>query len=545
MIKFYLNKAYIATLLLLACVSCGDPDLFDTDKWSDNIEGLEPNVQIKVAHGSFTLWDLLLDTTGYIQKVPDSQNPADTLLAIKYTEENIYELDNLSSIFDMSIDNLPFNLPEIEVPTAGGGGQSDLELTEDLILDVPGLDAIEVPISDIPAGTEVKGILASARLDVSIPREAFVYEIKIEFDNLLVNEVPFSKTFLIEKADGTNGTVSEETIDLPGVFLDLKEMDGIKMNVSGLIKGGQTIQTGITIAGGHVSLSDIAFIKAVGKLKAEPMRVDGYFDLDIEFLDKVDGKFLFADPELKILVKNRGIGVAANLQMDFWVKDGIGANRFNGDPLVFPVNRELTEKEGTMIYSGEELAKFLSLPPSGLVSYEGQVTLGGSDNYDDVIWKDGAVRMDAEINIPLKLSAEELFYQDTISDISVDKDIADKIMSGTVVLAATNGVPLELSVDSLILVDQDYRPLAKIAATVGRNKLEAANGNTPAKGQIEFGLNEEQAKLLGKTEHMLLAIKAATPLEGGGRKSVSVYANAKLDLNVMLKAQIKLNDFDF
>ena len=58
MIKFCLNKAYIAALLLLGCVSCGDPDLFDTDKWSDNIEGLEPNVQLKVAHGSFTLWDL-------------------------------------------------------------------------------------------------------------------------------------------------------------------------------------------------------------------------------------------------------------------------------------------------------------------------------------------------------------------------------------------------------------------------------------------------------------------------------------------------------
>ena len=275
------------------------------------------------------------------------------------------------------------------------------------------------------------------------------------------------------------------------------------------------------------------------------MSVDGYFDLDIEFLDKIGGNFSFADPELKILVKNKGIGVAANLQMDFWVKDGLGANRFNGGLLEFPTNRELTEKEGTMVYRGDELAAFLSLPPSGLVSYEGQVTLGGSDDYSDVIWKDGAVRMDAEINIPLKLSAEGLFYQDTISDISVDKDIADKIMAGTIVLAATNGVPLELSVDSLILVDEAYRPLTKVAATVGRNKLEAASGNTPAKGQLEFALNKEQAKLLGKTEHLLLAVKAATPLEGGVRKAVSIYSNASLALDVMLKAQIKLDNFDF
>lgn len=542
MVKFCLNKAYTAVLLLLACVSCGDPDLFDTDKWSDNIEGLEPNVQLKVAHGSFTLWDLLMDTTGYIQKVPDTQNPADTLLAIKYTEEDIYKLDNLSSIFDMSVGTLSFHLPDVLVD---GGGQSDLVLTEDLVLDVPEMDAVEVPISDVPAGSEVKGILASARLDVSIPREDFTYEIKVEFNNLLVDGVPFTKTFLIEKADGSNGAALSETMDLPGIFLDLKEMDGIKMQVSGVIKKGQTISTGITIAGGVVGLSNITFIKAEGKLKAEPMSVDGYFDLDIEFLDKIGGNFSFADPELKILVKNKGIGVAANLQMDFWVKDGLGANRFNGGLLEFPTNRELTEKEGTMVYRGDELAAFLSLPPSGLVSYEGQVTLGGSDDYSDVIWKDGAVRMDAEINIPLKLSAEGLFYQDTISDISVDKDIADKIMAGTIVLAATNGVPLELSVDSLILVDEAYRPLTKVAATVGKNKLEAASGNTPAKGQLEFALNKEQAKLLGKTEHLLLAVKAATPLEGGVRKAVSIYSNASLALDVMLKAQIKLDNFDF
>lgn len=541
MIKFCLNKAYIAALLLLGCVSCGDPDLFDTDKWSDNIEGLEPNVQLKVAHGSFTLWDLLMDTTGYIQKVPDSQNPADTLLAIKYTEEDIYELDNLSSIFDMSVGNISFDLPDIWID----GNQPGLDVTKDFELDVPEIDAVEVPISDIPAGSEVTGILAAARLDVSIPREDFVYEIKVEFANLLVDGVPFAQTFLIDKNDGSNGAALSETIELPGVFLNLKEMNGIKMQVSGVIKKGQTIPTGITIAGGSVGLSDITFIKAEGKLKADPMSVEGYFDLDIEFLDKIGGNFRFTDPELKILVKNKGIGVAADLQMDFWVKDGLGANRFNGGPLEFPVNRELTEKEGTMVYRGEELGAFLSLPPSGLVSYAGQVTLGGSDDHSDVIWKDGAVRMDAEINIPLKLSAEGLFYQDTISDVSVDKDVADKIMSGTIVLAATNGVPLELSVDSLILVDKEYRPLTKVAATAGKDKLEAANGNIPAKGQLEFELNKEQAKLLGRTEHMLLAVKAATPLEGGVRKAVSVYANASLELNVMLKAQIKLDNFDF
>lgn len=542
MMKFYLNNVYAAVVfLLLFCTSCGDADLFDTDKWSDNIDGLEPDIRVKVGHGDFTLWNLLMDSTGYIQKVPDSGNPADSVLAIRYTQKDIYELDNLSSIFDMSLGELVFDMPDVEVDGFG----HDITLTEDYPLTVPGIPVVEVPISDIPAGCEVKEILASVSISVSMPRQEFTHKVTVNFKNLYVKGVPFSYVCMVDKADGTNGVAQEGTISLPGALLNLREFDGIKIEATDTIIKGQTIVSGTIISGGSIRLSDLHFIKAAGKLRTEPMSVNGNFDLDIDFLDKINGNFQFAEPELKIIVRNKGIGVAANLQMDFWVKDGVGDNRFNGEPLAFPINRDTTTLTGSVKYTGDALARFLSLPPSGLVNYQGQVMLNGGDDYNDVIWKNGSVSMDAEINIPLKLSAEELLYRDTINDISVDSDIADKIMSGSITLEASNGVPLELILDNLILADDNYNELASIPAVDGRNKLGAAKGNAATNGKLEFALNKEQAKLLGKTKYILIDVKAATPLENGVRNSVTVYADAKLRLDVVLNAQIKINNFDF
>lgn len=531
----------MAAGLLLLCASCGDSDLFDTDKWSDNIEGLEPNMQLKIAHGSFTLWNLLMDTTGYIQKIPDSQNPADSVLAIRYEEKDIYHLDDLSTVFDMSVGDMTFKTPEA-ILESSVGGESVLIPTDRL------LDSIHVrsgvTIEDTPEGCQLDEILVSAQLEVSLPRADMNYNVTIYFNNVFIDGLLYSKTFLVDKQGDGNGDTYTELIILPGALLNLKKSDTIEMDISLLIRGGQSVIKGSEIKSGQVKLSELDFIKAVGKIKTEPIEVEGNFDLNIDFLDKIDGKFLFSEPELNILVKNKGIGIAADLQMDFWVKDGVGANGFAGGPLVFPINRDTVTKIETIGYSGEELAKFLSLPPTGLLSYKGEIKANGSETANDVIWKNGSLGLDAEICIPLKLSGE-LTYKDTLSDISVDQDIADKIMSASIVLIAENGIQLDLTLGSLILLDENYNELTRVKATEGKDKLTAATGRVPSKGELDFGLSPEQAKLLGRTEHILLDIKASSPVSGGVSQPATVYANATLDLNVVVKAQLKLNNFDF
>ena len=97
-------------IVLLMCVSCGDPDLFNTDKWSDKIEGdWSPAFKAPVAYGEFTLWDLLQNTAegedSPIQKVPVSEGSMDSMLVVQYTQEDIYEVA-LDDIF--KLDNTSF-----------------------------------------------------------------------------------------------------------------------------------------------------------------------------------------------------------------------------------------------------------------------------------------------------------------------------------------------------------------------------------------------------------------------------------------------------
>ena len=78
MMKFCLNWGGAALLsMLLLCTSCGDADLFDTDKWTNEIEGWEPGVSLKVLQGSFTVWDLInqgdVDVVACVYLVPHDE----------------------------------------------------------------------------------------------------------------------------------------------------------------------------------------------------------------------------------------------------------------------------------------------------------------------------------------------------------------------------------------------------------------------------------------------------------------------------------------
>ena len=100
MMKFCLNWCGAALLsMLLLCTSCGDADLFDTDKWTNEIEGWEPGVSLKVLHGSFTLWDLI--NQGDDDVVVKEGND----LIIQYTEEGIYHID-IGQVFDMPAEDV-------------------------------------------------------------------------------------------------------------------------------------------------------------------------------------------------------------------------------------------------------------------------------------------------------------------------------------------------------------------------------------------------------------------------------------------------------
>lgn len=521
MTKSYLKQGYaIIVALLLFSTSCGDLDLLDTDKWSDKIDA-QPDFTLPLAYGHFTLWDLLMDTTNdYIQKEPLSPGSTDSMLVIKYTQHDIYTLSGLSDVFNMPEENFSFAVPAIPIPAELIGFQVG---ASDVILPV---EVTAVTIDNIPADCDLKEIIAGATLQYSLPRLSFDYFVRITFDNIY--KVEDGDNYAQEIPVNAGGGFVSNSITLANVRVDLPDADKqIKLNMEIRISAGETIQAG-EISGLTLALNSFTFQKATGSVALAPIAIDGDFDMDIDFLNEIGGNFMFADPEVKLIVKNAGIGVSADLKLDLWVNSGTGNEKFIGTPLSLVGNKEKAMVEESVGYSGPQLADFLSLPPTGRINYQGAVAFNSVTD-DNVIWSDGSISVDAVVRIPLKLSAKDLHYSDTINDLDL-KD-ADKIVSAKITIVAENGIPLELEVKGLVLVKENNEHLSTIVA----NKPLAAS----SRSQIELTLSEQNITDLPQAKYILLDIGASTGEDGD--QIVTISPNAVLNFKLIISAKTDLN----
>ena len=183
------------------------------------------------------------------------------------------------------------------------------------------------------------------------------------------------------------------------------------------------------------------------------------------------------------------------------------------------------------------IVDFLSLPPTGDISYQGTVTVNPQGDEDNVIYSDGEIDLDAYVRIPFALSAEGLNYKDTLNDIDIDPKYADKIKEGVITITAVNGLPLNLRIPTLVLLGENGEKLESLTAVKGRDIIQAANGKESV---LEFNLTQAQAKKLGQTENILLEVKASTT----NNQEVVVAADAKLSFDLKLVAKAVITDLD-
>lgn len=538
--KFSLNRGSAILLsLLLLCASCGDVDLFDTDKWSDKIEGWEPGVKGAIAHGEFTLWDLLKDTASDspIQKEPIEAGSKDSILVIKYTEENIYKVD-ISEIFELKADDIHFEA-SVKVPkelkeflgTSSsinvGSIPENLRVINDTVSAV-----VELP-EDFN-GTILQNITLSEGLCLigSLPSmDQVKYSVKIMY---LFNGAEK------ELVSYNNDEQGEKNISLAGKTFDLVKNNQIELFIYiNLLDGsyeGNTEKLDF-----RIDFKSYDFSRIEGNIvKNGGIDIDeDSFDMDIDFLNDIGGNFKFADPKLELVIRNKGIGLPVSVDMVFEGQDkdeNKGTLELN-EPLKFGgnssidkielISREINKDNSTIV-------DFLSLPPQGNIYYSGKVNLN-PEGADNVIYKDGSMDMDVNISIPLSLT-DSLSYRETLEDIDIDQKYADKIKEGTIsIKVLENGLPMDLSVPKLILMTENETPIDTISVLTSTGDAQIkANKN----GTLIFKINQKQAKNLGQTEKILLEAvlfsETATP----------VRSDAKLKFALILEAKAVITDLD-
>ena len=527
-------------IVLLMCVSCGDPDLFNTDKWSDKIEGdWSPAFKAPVAYGEFTLWDLLQNTAegedSPIQKVPVSEGSTDSMLVVQYTQEDIYEvelddifkLDNTSflrfeekwKIKELVEEKLGFPIPEgvgIDVGKLGNNRKFEINIEEQL------------PLPEDFEHSQLSEVVLKYKL-------SYVFPALDDVTYRAVVSVCGESFFEVNSSDGTKEPKEFET----KVFklTDNKITLHIEVElISGTYRGSDLKMT--------VNFSEYDFEKVVGKIiKETPIVVEGDpFKLDNEFLDDIEGSAKFQDPQVIVTLKNKGIGVDAEVDLLLSQDKGQGENKeldLNG--LKFAGNSDLDLKHISDTIDKKMAAgisDFFALPLKGDISYSGEVVLNPKKE-ECVIYKDGSLSMDVEVVIPLSLEGN-LVYKADLGDvnINIDEDYTDKIDTATLTIQVRNDLPLDLSIPSLILINDRGTQIGKIE--VSSEDKEGIKAEST--GKLIFPLSKEILRdQLNQTNNIQLEIMIANEDAGKG----AVLANDKVKFTLSVDVKGNLEDFNF
>lgn len=523
MVKFCGNR-YLAVLLMsvLFFLSCGDADLFDTDKWSSEMEGWTPGVKVQVVHGEFTLWDLINQgEDGVISKDGNE-------LSISYTEEDIYVMP-VERIFKMPEVGTDFTvvLPDLDLPT--GVLQSATTLP-----DIP----LTAEFPDIPEGCELTELIISGRLTCTFPYAGFAYKAQVEFENIEQNGTSFS----ITKDITENETV--DSWDLNHASFNLAKTNTLRLKLIVYLEAGTVIENSNALDILKLQLTSLKFEEAEGKINVDPIEIDpGSFDMDVDFLNEISGDFKFTKPELSLEIHNKGVGVPVKIK-DIKFKNQDSVLQLNvGQSLDFAGNKDNTSAKPEVQFlnsANSNIVEFLSMPPSGDIAYSGTILVNPEGSDDNKIYGDGEIRIDARVRIPFSLSANELTYCDTLNDIDIDAKVADKITEGSLWIKAENGLPLSLNIPELLLLGENNQVLTTVLNT-NHNVIKAGKGDgtLTSSEPIEFGLNKEQAKLLGQTKNILLKAIANT-----NNEPVDITADAKLKFSLSMEVKARINDYD-
>lgn len=511
----------ITALLALLGVSCGDMDLFDSDKMSDSINW-QPNFTIPVGYGTVTMWKLL-EQAGDDSVIVNVDNN----LIIRYTQKDIYHL-SATEVFDLPEQNIRKQVElAVKVPGVSNG---TILLPEDLLLSMD--DVLNL---DLEEGYALEELVTSMNLNYSFSKMPFDYQVALVLENVKDGNTPLKIEESVNRTISRNHSYANLLFDMGAT------PNKIAYRLAVVIPKGQTITlTPDLKINLEFGLNRFYFDKIAGTMPLLTVDIpEDSFRMNVDFLNELSGSFRFADPRLDLTVANRGIGVPLELKMDFTAYgEGGKSVVFKGDPLKFsgnPLNTTtVTERKG---YNKENsnIAELLSLPPTDRIEYGGVVNVN-SDGGKVVLFRNAKANVDVNIEIPLSLTADSLVYRDTIKDISKIDDV-EKIKAAALLLKVVNGIPLQVTLDKLVLTDRYNQPIDTVI--IKKGTLEAAEDKGTSivtkASSIEVVLSEKNIKSLGRLNNIILLIKASTANDG---HPVTIKADASLELKIILNAKI-------
>lgn len=525
MVKFLKKTGLCALILFL--FACGDSDLLKFD----NLEGVknwEPDYKLQLAFANYDVWRLVKQADDGDSTLIEKDNQ----ILIRHFQKDMASLDVSEVIkFQNEIASIPlrFRLPDAVV------GQP---LQEELNISLPE-DSVSIVFEDGNL-TRVEGKI-NCRYELT--QYPFDYQVTVVFTNV------FS-----DSGDSLRFTFSPSDVKDEGpksvVFDMASSPNRLKWKADITIPAGESVNLSELNIG--IKLDDFSFTRVEGTMKTRNVRIDeGEFDMGVEFWDNFDGSFYFANPRVDLTVRNYGLGVPVQMDMDF-VAYGENGQYISLEPKnnYKPTFKGWNPEDGgvaveTQSYdtTNSNIAELLSLPPKEKIAYGGKIIVAPDSTQPVTILNTGKASVDAYVEIPLHLSAKGLVFRDTIDDIDISD--ADKIKEAKIIVRADNQIPLGLGSGHLYLLDEAKNCIdsVEIERFLDAPEIDGEGNVIPAEEEKEMPaivLSEDNILHLNETKYMLISVEATTSNEG--KEPVVIKADAMLRLKLILEATLNLED---
>lgn len=255
-------------------------------------------------------------------------------------------------------------------------------------------------------------------------------------------------------------------------------------------------------------------------------------ELDIDFFEKLEGNLTLSDPEI-ILEYYNSVGVPSVAALDLigTAKDG-RTRELNPDDFSFLAPDQPGQVSNGQISinkNNSDVVCFLEILPD-LFEFEGTALANPGGQQYNFVYDTSRVRVGLEIDLPLRLSTNGLYYSDTVN-VNFEES-GNQIESGKFYFAVRNGMPLQLDLEFVFLDKQSGEPVH----TISLGAINAAEVNSsgkviaPIKTLLEEEFGKSTFESIRKADRAILF--AGLKSSESGSIPVALYTDYEISIRV-------------
>ena len=501
----------LAILLTLSVIVSCSKDKLDFDMAKDI--RFRPEVEASLVNAKLSLEDLAERDTNIIAD-PDNS------LRIRYAKDSMFYISAADFV------EIPEQNP-ISIPLP----QSAPQINTDIALGTIG--GVELDNATISEGTYVISLESSNPVTADI-------NVEVVLKNAMQNGVVISKTVMIP----SGGTTSKDSVDLTNVVFDFtggqQKVNYIGMSMEVLNPASMTVGSSINVI---TQFKRLGLEEATGFFGQRSINIPGSnIDFDISGLDELVDGFYLTDPQLTLKTTSTlGAGLSMNLDLDGVNSGGSVVSLDAGTKPIDAAQDPNTPKTNTIIFdkNNSNIADFLANIPSEIL-FAGKVELNPSGLTNNFITKESGVKLGMEVDVPLKLRADNIKLDKIIEGIDFLSDNPDEIDALTLIFYTDNGFPFDMSVDVKFLdkvtgdsIHGFQLPLLN-AAPVDANGRVTEHASPE---RLEVPFTPEMLDRIKHSDKIHFVGKISTA--NNGNQVATLYTD--YELGVKIAAQVKLN----